>query len=67
MFEPQIIAVVVLVALASAFLVRQSLRTWFGKSKKSCGGCSCGSAKNDVRESSTSTFVPADQLAVRKR
>ncbi len=41
--EAQLIAVIAVVFLASAYLLRQAWRTWDGAPTGKCGGCGCKS------------------------
>ena len=63
----QWVAVGLIVVVAAAYVVRQTIRTWSGAKKTGCGGgcgSGCGSAKPSM---GTSVFVPAEQLTVRSR
>jgi hypothetical protein len=65
--EPQLIAVLALVAVATAYLLRRSIRTWAGTKKGGCGGgCGCARAAQ-VADPAKDLFIPSDQLTVRKR
>jgi hypothetical protein len=51
------------VALALAYLARQSWRTWRGRAA-SCGGCKC--APPPARQEGA-TLIPVEQLTLRAR
>lgn len=59
--------VTVMVAGAAVYLLRQSWRTWTGK-KAGCGkGCDCTGAAAKEPQDNPVTFIPADQLTLRRR
>jgi hypothetical protein len=64
----QIDLVLIIVAIATIYLVRQTWRTWSG-GKAGCGGkCSCAGEKSAAAaRNGHVTVVPVDQLMLRKR
>lgn len=45
MLDPQLIAVTLIIAVAAAYVLRRTIRTWAGTKKGSCGGgCGCARA-----------------------
>jgi len=70
MLNWQLLLVGMIVLAASAFLVRQSWRTWFG-AKGSCGGgCSCAgkkSATNNGASGPGAPLISVDELTSRLR
>jgi hypothetical protein len=66
MLDWQILIVGVLVALAVIYLGRQTLRTWLGKATGCGSGCGkCSSTTSP--ESKTDTWIPIEQITVRRR
>ena len=66
--EYQWVAVALIVAVAAAYVVRQTIRTWSGSKKTGCGGgCGSGCGSTGAAKTGTAVFVPADQLTVRAR
>jgi hypothetical protein len=64
----QMYVVLIAVAAAAIYVLRRLWRSWFGATRgcsKSCG-CSVATAKNG-EPSIAVTFVPADQLSLRRR
>lgn len=66
MQDPQLIAVWIIVAVAAIFLARSALKYALGMKGK-CGGCGCAAGKQDIREEPSMTFVPADEVVIRRR
>ena len=67
MLEPQFIAVILVIAVATAYVVRRTIRTWSGAKKSGCGGgCGC-SRVIDQTDTKSETLIPTDQLRVRVR
>jgi hypothetical protein len=60
--DPQLIAVLLLVGVAAAYVLRQTLRTWAGSGKPGCSG-GCGCARMVRREA---TERPLIELNVRR-
>jgi hypothetical protein len=61
----QLPLVLLIVAVAAAYLVRQVWRSWRG-ARSGCGG-GCGCAKNAPPAGGHLTLIPADQLTLRRR
>lgn len=60
----QLIIVIVIVALAAAYLVRRAWRTW---NKRGCGGgCGCATSKQNGQPVASTTMIPAEQLKLRR-
>ena len=66
----QLVVVGLIVAASCWYLVRQTWRSWSGK-KSGCAGCSCknpaSSAGQAEGQGTAVTFIPSDQLALRRR
>jgi hypothetical protein len=63
----QLWAVGVLVALAAAYLGRQTWRTWAGN-KAGCGGCKCdGAPKTSTENGARVSLIPPEQVRLRRR
>jgi len=64
----QLFIVLVLVALAATYLLRQHWRTWAGTKSGGCGGgCSCPSKANAANDAQSTPLIPVEQLTVRRR
>jgi hypothetical protein len=62
----QWVAVGLIVAVAAAYVVRQTIRTWSGSKKTGCGGgCGSGCGSAGATKTGTAVFVPAEHLTVR--
>jgi hypothetical protein len=65
--DPQLIAVIALVGLAVAYLLRRSIRVWAGAKKGGCGGgCGCSRAVENAKEN-LEVVIPRDELRVRNK
>jgi hypothetical protein len=62
--DPQLIVVIVLAALAAAYLLRRAIRTWT-KSAGGCGGCGGGCGPKVSRVKEPVTLI--ESLTVRRR
>lgn len=62
----QLLLVVVLVSLASLYLGRRTLRTWRGKGA-GCGGCKCPGSTKMSPSTGAQTWIPLDELRLRRR
>ncbi|HEV3263800.1 MAG TPA: FeoB-associated Cys-rich membrane protein [Gemmataceae bacterium] len=64
----QLIAVLVIVAVAAAYLARMTWRSWRG-SKTGCGGgCGCNTKATPIGEQNgKATLITTDQLTARLR
>jgi FeoB-associated Cys-rich membrane protein len=64
----QLAIVGVLVALAAAYLGRQTWRTWAGR-KAGCGGCKCGGAAQARAGEGTAgaALIPPGDVRLRRR
>jgi hypothetical protein len=60
----QLAIVVLIVAVAAAYLVRQTWRTWTSAGCR--GGCGCSRTQAAPPEGKV-TLIPADQLTLRRR
>jgi hypothetical protein len=60
----QLLIVMVLVAAASLFLVRQTWRAWAGRKAGCGGGCGCASKPNSRQEA---PLIAPEQLTQRLR
>jgi len=58
----QLIAVLLVVALAAGYVAWRTVREWRGKK---CGGCGCVKAKDETAANTHSTFIGASELKVR--
>jgi FeoB-associated Cys-rich membrane protein len=62
--------VIGIVLAATAYLVWQSWRTWFGAKSGCGGGCHCAGKKNDAAANATgspATLISVDELTQRLR
>ena len=63
----QVIAVLVIVAVAAAYLARVTWRSWRG-SKTGCGGgCGCAAKAPAAEKNGQAALVTTDQLTARLR
>jgi len=66
----QLVVVGLIVAASCVYLARQTWRSWTGR-KSGCTGCSCknpaSSAGQAEGEGAAVTFIPSDQLALRRQ
>jgi hypothetical protein len=60
----QPIAAAAAVALALAYVVRTTWRTWRGRSA-GCGGCKCSAPASAARDGQTGGLIPPGQLTLR--
>lgn len=58
--------VLLIVAVATAYLVRRAWRTWSGRGL-ACGGCQCGDNVKRGQELQSKRLIPLQQLALRPR
>lgn len=65
----QLAAVGLIVAVAGAYLLRRSWRTWFGRKAGGCGsGCHCNTNGAAARgPAGQETLIPVEQLTLRRR
>jgi hypothetical protein len=62
----QLVAVLVIVAAAAAYLGWRTWRTWAG-SKSGCGGgCSCPGKSSSQRTDNAVPLIPSHQLTLRR-
>ncbi len=62
----QLAIVLLIVAAAAAYLVRQTWRTWSGAAAGCRGGCGCSRTQAAPPEGKV-TLIPSDQLTLRRR
>jgi hypothetical protein len=68
MLDGQLFLVLALVAVAVAYLARQTWRSWRG-GRSGCGS-GCGSCRNSAaapRGDGQATLIPAEQLTLRRK
>ncbi len=64
----QLLLAGVIILAATAYLVRQSWRTWFGAKSGCGGGCACHSKKSAApADAPSTTIIPAHELTRRIR
>jgi FeoB-associated Cys-rich membrane protein len=64
----QLIAVLVIVAAAAVYLIRQTWRTWSRKAGACGGGCGCARKTPTATGSNgTAALIPSEQLTLRRR
>ena len=63
----QLPLVLLTVATAAAYLLRQSWRTWTGKGKGCGGRCQCGDTAKSPGDSIRGSLIPVEQLTLRTR
>jgi hypothetical protein len=63
----QLLAVVVCVTLALAYLLRRGWRTWMNSQPSGCHGCSCAGPKQDSSQPGQNgdTFIPLEDVNLR--
>ena len=64
----QLAIVVLIVAVATGYLIRQSWRTWSGRKSGCGGGCACDSKKPALEQANgTAALIPSEQITLRRR
>jgi hypothetical protein len=63
----QLSLVLCLIAVAAAYLVRQSWRTWTGQGKGCGGRCQCGDTAPSQTTATSPNLIPVEQLTLRLR
>jgi hypothetical protein len=68
MLDGQLLLVLLIVAAAAAYLARQVWRSWRGRGSGCGSGCGkCTNSAAPAAEAGKPTFVPAEQLTVRRK
>jgi hypothetical protein len=64
----QMYVVLILVAVAAVYVLRRLGHTWFGATRGCSKGCGCSASAADKHGAhGAATFVPAEQLSLRRR